>query len=692
MPDARRNESKDEMKDNAHHENQTGINQLELADLQDQLRGALNQNKELHQEILKQQSALYALSREKEILAKRVEEMTKMTAELERRLKNAGEKQTEMQAFYEDQLNEKTAEMMELKMTVRYKLGDAIILALKPGKDTLLLPGRIFRLLIEGISHYQQRKSRSGAQAVQHETAAGTTWSADGNMGEIKQVRDIKQLKKSFYQCQGNERYEIGRRLYRRLKDTGKLNDSRAHLETMKRIKPLSRFIEREINIVHSQLELLERDPVELFGIQEKPAQPVELSGAMSVLHVLNTSIPYLNNGYGIRSQNIISHQKKRGLVPVIITRPGFPNGIRKGKIKTSKELMVEIHDGIKYYRALPNLIKRFSPEKDYIRSYAQIIEKVIEKESIEIVHAASNYVIGLSGLLAARQTRKPFVYEVRGFWELTTVSKEPDFKNSDEYRLAQKLETFLCQQADHVTVISQGLKNELISRRIEETKISVVPNGVDCSRFRPLIRDMDLVSKYALAGKFVIGYIGSITKYEGLQRIISILPVLLQKHQHICLLIAGEGKYLNELKKLAADNQLDEQVIFAGKIDYTEVERHYSLFDLCIFPRIEDEVTHLVTPLKPLEAMACGKAVIGSDLDAMREMIIQGKNGLLYDHTEQDLMNKVLQVIEDSELRIKLGRQAREWVEENREWSAIVQQYEEIYQSAAASLDRWRV
>lgn len=504
----------------------------------------------------------------------------------------------------------------------------------------------------------------------------------NGHGYDIENLSDIDKLLFIYNNAENGFKFKAGRKLYRRYKDIGRISDGIKLLKELADLNPKAEYLKREIDICSEKLQML-NDSKYYVGYIGQKADRWFKPGKVEekVLHVLNSSIPYLNNGYCIRSKYIVENQNKVGIQPVVITRPGFPNDFFKNMLKDDNELIKEEMNEITYYRCLPRLIMRHTPLKKYSEAYSDMICRVIDLESPDIIHAASNYINGLAGLDAARRKHKPFVYEIRGFWEMTTVAKEPLFKDSEEFRLAQKIENYLLHEADQVITISNSLKEEIIKRGISSEKVEVIPNGVDCECFKPVDYNSELGERYGLRGKFVIGYIGSIVQYEGLQNLIKVIARLKDEDcSNIRFLIVGDGNYLKVLKELVAELRLGEEVIFTRRIPHEEVTEYYSLFDLCVFPRVDEEVTNLITPLKPLEAMACTKVVIGSNLDAIKEMIIPDINGFIFDNTEGDLYEKIKQLYEKSKLRNKMKSKARNWVVKNRDWVKLSRDLKEIY------------
>lgn len=574
------------------------------------------------------------------------------------------------------------AKVLAVKRSPQYLLGNAFLKALKPSKHTILFPYRVIKILggivCEKVNKGMKKLGRKLKKYNRVRSSKIYKYLFEETLLEISHITDISKLEDLYHKAKKRNKLNIGKKLYSRYKQTGRLTDGHNLLNELIANYGNSEFFQREMLLTLDKLDLLYSSR---FNAKEDCAAFSELPKGKKVLNVLNTSIPYLQNGYSIRSKYVIDNQKKIGLDPIVVTRPGFPNDFLEDSFKKKGSVIKEEVDGISYYRTYPDTIMRFTPFSEYLEKYVAAICKVIDLEQPDFVQSASNFVNGIAGLHAARKKGIPFVYEIRGFWELTTITKEPLYKNSENFKLEQKLEQYLIYNADRLIVISQGLKNQLIEKGIKEEKITVVPNGVDTNSIRPMDRDESLYQKYKLENKFVIGYIGSIVRYEGLQELLKVLADLVgQGHKDIRFLVAGEGSFVSNLKDLTSKLNLVEHVVFLGKIPHSDVPKYYSLFDLCVFPRLDEEVTNIVTPLKPLEAMASGKVVIGSNLEAMREMVVDEVNGFIFDNTREDLFNKIIYLYNNRELCDTMKGRARTWVIENRDWSVVTQGYSKIY------------
>ncbi|ERJ12933.1 glycosyltransferase [Haloplasma contractile] len=584
---------------------------------------------------------------------------------------------------YQEVIKRKNEEILELKRSKQYRLGNALLLALKPSRHTILLPYRLFLIFIEAIRMRDKKNYYFQSEKI---TAILEKYNLLPLKDDIlDQIEDLTILEMLYFEGKFNHHQKIliGKHLFRRYRETGSIHDLIFFLNDSLTYHANHERYLRELDIALNKLALLKQTTDLNTKLNYYKNKQVDFKEELParVLHVLNVSLPYRKNGYSIRSSYIIDSQRALDIEPVVITRPGFPNDFKRNSVKGKEGLFVDSYNDTMYYRCLPNLFLRKAKLSEYIIEFSKQIEHAIEKVEPCVVHSSSNFVIGLAGYLAAMAKDLPFVYEIRGFWELTTASKEPGFYESDEYNLHKYYETFLAIQANKVVVISHQLKKELINRGVKEEKITVIPNGVDPVKFKPMNKSQTILNKYKLNDQYIIGYIGSIVKYEGLERILELLSRLKEdKIDNVCFVLIGRGKYMDELKTKAKELNVYDQVKFIGQVPHDEVISFYSTFDVSIYPRFDFEVTRMVTPLKPLEAIACGVPCIVSDLPAMREIVCDGENGLVFDHSAKDLYKKFMSVYNNKELRESLKENGRAMVTKYRDWSYICRKYSSVY------------
>ena len=407
----------------------------------------------------------------------------------------------------------------------------------------------------------------------------------------------------------------------------------------------------------------------------------------MKVLHFLATHLP-LQSGYSMRSSAIISFQQKMGLEPVVFTLPDFneSQGFQFKLRETCDGVVVynwvspKLH-GFEAFMANVPFFRNIYDSRRKIRFYLGLSAEAAP----DIVHAHSPATCAIFADLVARKRAVPFVYEIRGLWEETAVAEGKFERSSVEFQRRSGLETVAAKACHALVVISEGLKKEFISRGVPEEKIFVVPNGVNPREFSAARMDEDFKIKLGLQGRPVFGYIGAVRHLEGLMLAVEAMPEILKSIPDAALLIVGGGNERSSLKAAAERlGLLDKSVFIKDEVPHEHIPAFYSAIDLFILPRMDQRVCHFVTPLKPLEAMAMGKAVLASDTGGLKEQIEDGKTGELF-HAEDlaDFTAKTVSLLQDKGRRDRYGAAGRAWVEKERDWAQITQRYAEVYSYA---------
>ena len=395
----------------------------------------------------------------------------------------------------------------------------------------------------------------------------------------------------------------------------------------------------------------------------------------MRVLHLLDVSAPTIA-GYASRSRAIVNAQRAIGLEPVVLTSVRHKN--RNG-------VVLEEIDGIRHYRTLKPAAPRRQPLMEMYWLRQRILE-VARIERAELIHAHSPILTGLPAWMAARQLGLGCVYEMRSLWEDAAVEKGDISEQSLRYRLTRGAETFLTRRVDAVVCICEGLRRDVAERGLPAKRLHVVPNGVDVARFVPRPADDATRARLGLQGRTVVGYIGTFFGFEGVVDLVEALVRLIKGGRNdLAGLIVGTGTTYEACREIAQRHGLADRILHPGHVAAEEVERLYSVMDVLAYPRRSLRITELVTPLKPLEAMAMEKTVIGSDVGGIRELIQDGVTGLLHRSGDVgDLAAKIAKLADDPNLRRVLGRQARAWVGEQRDWKHIIPKYVPIYEAAS--------
>jgi len=397
------------------------------------------------------------------------------------------------------------------------------------------------------------------------------------------------------------------------------------------------------------------------------------------VLFALHYSLPYQTSGYAIRSHNILTHLKQSGVDVMASTRLNYPWDMTKHTEKQFSKK--DIVDSITYIRLRDSYNRRGFRGLEYIDAYAQKLAETALNHNASILHSASNFLNGLACTQAARMAGCKSIYEIRGLWYLTQAAKNPNFDGTDYYQYCEIMELAAAKEANALITISEALKKWLINRRIEPKKITVIPNAVDTNFFKPQSSDSELKRQLGVEGKTIIGYIGSITAYEGLDLLVKATFKLIEQGANLCLLIIGNGYYESNLKKVASSFPNKKYIKFLGHIPFNEIRKYYSIINIFPFPRKGYDVCRLVPPLKVLEVMAMAKPVIVSDLPPFLEMVKDGKTGLICNADDlQSLIESIQRLYKNPDKRQLLGNAARKWVTENRSWEDMSKSYISLY------------
>jgi glycosyltransferase involved in cell wall biosynthesis len=420
------------------------------------------------------------------------------------------------------------------------------------------------------------------------------------------------------------------------------------------------------------------------------PSKKLMRPEAKNILYHAAQSMPHSTSGYSIRTHGLVTAIRKSGWDATVHLRHGYP--LDRSDFKGGEVLAKEEVEGTPY-RFHPDSSSKselinysevfnFSQLEEYQAAAVRTLMRQASESKPQILHSASNFVVGLAGAEAAKRLGIPSVYEIRGFWHLTQATKRTGYESSDHYTLSERLEIEAARNSDHVFTITNALRDILIEEGIEAEKVSVLPNAVDPERFDISDRDKELEAELGYQDKVVIGYIGSFVEYEGLELLLEAAAQLKNELGDIFrLMLVGDGSVHEKLRRMSRFLAIDDIVTFTGRVSYDEVERYYSLIDIVPLPRLGLRVCELVSPLKPFEAMGTGKVLITSDVAALAEIVDDGKTGLLHRKDDAEhLAEKLKEAITDSELRQKLGQQAREWVCETHSWDVISSRVTEVY------------
>jgi PEP-CTERM/exosortase A-associated glycosyltransferase len=396
----------------------------------------------------------------------------------------------------------------------------------------------------------------------------------------------------------------------------------------------------------------------------------------MRILHILDHSIP-LHSGYTFRTRNILREQRRRGWETAHVT------SLKQGPCAAAEEEV----DGLRFYRTAPsrNPVYRLPLLDQWavVETLARRIIEVAAAERPDILHAHSPALNGLAALRAGRHLGLPVVYECRAFWEDAAVDHGTSTEGGLRYRATRALETRVFRRANAVTTICEGLRGDIVARGIVADKVTVIPNAVNIEEFGQAREpDPALREQLGLVDKRVLGFIGSFYAYEGLPLLVEALPAILASDPGVRLLLVGGGPDEARIRERSRALGVEEAIVLTGRVPHREVQAYYDLVDILVYPRLPMRLTDLVTPLKPLEAMAEGRLVVASDVGGHRELIEDGVTGRLFKAGDAGaLAATIVALLGDREAWPAFHAAGRRYVAEERNWGASVARYEAVYQ-----------
>jgi PEP-CTERM/exosortase A-associated glycosyltransferase len=402
---------------------------------------------------------------------------------------------------------------------------------------------------------------------------------------------------------------------------------------------------------------------------------------ALRILHVLDHSIP-LHSGYSFRTLSILREQRKLGWQTFHLTGP------KQEGCAVDEEQVDDWH----FYRTPAPAAVSFrrlpgSAELAAMRHLERRLLEVAGRIRPQILHAHSPVLNAIPALRAGKRLGIPVVYEVRAFWEDAAVDHGTTVEGSLRYRLTRRIESYALRRAAHVFTICEGLRQDIAARGIPASGITVIPNAVDIDAFAAgAAPDPALRTCLGLEGAEVVGFIGSFYAYEGLDLLLDALPALLASRPQARLLLVGGGPQEAALQAQARSLGLDARVVFTGRVPHADVQRYYDLIDVLAYPRHSMRLTELVTPLKPLEAMAQGRVLVASDVGGHRELIRDGDNGWLFRAGDAAALAAKLDAAFAARASWPEQRaNGRRFVEAQRNWRTSVSHYQAPYNALAA-------
>lgn len=458
-----------------------------------------------------------------------------------------------------------------------------------------------------------------------------------------------------------------------RYRDLGEIVEPAARLSALAKKEGAPSSFGAMHDQILGQYRLLDSLP----AVPPKTSTPAYVPQPDKVMYCAHSTGEYNSNGYSTRTTGLTTAVTEAGVDLFIAARPGYPWDSNVNKKMPKEKRLIRKYQGVDTYFN-PGVSLRNDPLDKFVQIAADIYVREAMMNRPSVIVSASNHITALPALIAARRLGIPFIYEVRGLWEITAAAGNETWHHSERFELARRIESLVANEADRAFAITEEVREELVKRGAQRDKIEILPNAANIFQYVPLPAERSKVVNKKKKGEFLLGYAGSLVDYEGLDLLINAVAGLPDSLSHVGALIVGDGSVLPALKQQVSDLGLEERVRFTGRVPNEQVNDYLAIFDAVVCPRKSNIVTELVSPLKPIEAMAAGRPVIGSNVSPIATLLgADSTRGLLFDADNvQSLSEAITQLALDPKTAQDMGRRARKWTVENRTWPIVAEAF----------------
>ncbi|MFQ5706565.1 MAG: glycosyltransferase family 4 protein [bacterium] len=330
--------------------------------------------------------------------------------------------------------------------------------------------------------------------------------------------------------------------------------------------------------------------------------------------------------------------------------------------------------------QVLKSRLKRYVGQLNQLLRNAQLFVRewgILSREKPDVLLVRYN-MLNFTAPIVAKVKRVPVVLEVnsphalerkklvKDVWQLPWIPFLTEWLN--------------IRLSDRVITVSNALKEYYLEKRVPADKIFVIPNGVDIEKFSPKIKSLPIRKKFGFDDKVVLGFVGSFHYWHGVENLLQLMERTLNKYNNIAYLLVGDGPLKKQAEALVKSKKWEKDVIFTGYVLHEEVPSHVAAMDIVLAPYPHMDFFYF-SPLKLYEYLSAGKAVIASAIGQIAEVIEDGRNGFLYDpeHPGQ-FVEKTCELIEDGDLRERLGREGRKTILKSYTWDKNVRNVLEVF------------
>ncbi len=346
-------------------------------------------------------------------------------------------------------------------------------------------------------------------------------------------------------------------------------------------------------------------------------------------------------------------------------------------QVVTSRELDTlyeEKIDGVEIFRVDRSSLPRLKGLSFAFQAYRKL-SALSKLHDYDLLHCHSG-ICGLVGYWWRKEFGKPYVITSHGS---IATSMEAGFLIR---YLARLIEEFSVRNADAATFDGSNLLEDFVeSTGIDRRKASYIPNAVDPNLFSPResvksYRGIDPDSIYVL-------YVGRLVPGKGLSTLLDAFCMAWDRFPELSLMIVGEGPFLKRIKESLRSRAQKAGVSFFGAVPHNDLPEIYATSSMVVLPSISEGLSRVL-----LEAMACEKPVIATDIPANLSLIRNEVNGLVVPLGNVELLAEaILRLAKDKNLRRELGKEARETILQDYRVEKRVMRMLDVYKAVLKSL-----
>jgi glycosyltransferase involved in cell wall biosynthesis len=329
----------------------------------------------------------------------------------------------------------------------------------------------------------------------------------------------------------------------------------------------------------------------------------------------------------------------------------------------------------------IPKYLKQqISPVIKILYNYyiSKELKNIIKETNIDVVHERAT----LFGFSASLSKLKPNVLEVNAplaeeyqhfysysCWDRTIFKK-----------LANKIERYALANADKIIAVSKNVRNYIISKGIDPSKVTVIPNGANTDLFNPNVDGSMIRSKFGLTDEPIIIFSGSLQPWHGVDQLLDAFPNIMRTIPRARLLIVGGGIMKKEIESKISKNRLNKSVILTGRVNYKEMPKYLAAADIAVapYPPLKD---FYFSPIKLFEYMAMGKPIVASNLGQISEVLTHRETGILFQAGNiNEMCHAIIELLHDKYLARKIGENARKLALKEYNWKKTAQMVDKVY------------